>query len=196
MLVISPVEPKYLFGKTFKASFEVEENLSSWNSTVFSGTVEKGRFSVGDCVYVMNSNYRIFARGRIKELIGYDEVLDDVEVNTFVSNFEIDTEFPDVDEPLYIVKLDKKHPKDIFVIITRTYDSVFIDYACDLKTAICKFLNRDLVDDGDLEEVWSGLKQVRVQSILSNLNTQGRDVMTYSDRVVELLFLPEDNPME
>ena len=172
MLVISPIKAEYLFGYSFKASFDAEDNLSYMDDTAFSGFVEHGCFSVGDYVYVMNNNYKIFAQGRISEIMGYDGPL------------------KKATSGMYIPRIDTK---DIFVIITRTYDSVFVDYACDYKTAICKFLNRDLLDDNSLEDVWKNLKPVQVQGILSNLNTKGRDETLYPDRRMELIYLPEKN---
>ena len=59
MLVISPIKAEYLFGYSFKASFDAEDNLSYMDDTAFSGFVEHGCFSVGDYVYVMNNNYKI-----------------------------------------------------------------------------------------------------------------------------------------
>lgn len=193
MLVISPIKAEYLFGYSFKASFDAEDNLSYMDDTAFSGFVEHGCFSVGDYVYVMNNNYKIFAQGRISEIMGYDGPLKKATSGMYIPRIDIDAELSASDDSLHIVKLNKKAPKDIFVIITRTYDSVFVDYACDYKTAICKFLNRDLLDDNSLEDVWKNLKPVQVQGILSNLNTKGRDETLYPDRRMELIYLPEKN---
>ena len=189
MLVVSPVVPQYLFGENFSASFEVEENLSSETAT-FSGYVEYGTFKLGDYVYVMNRYYKILACGRISSLVSYERDLACANEDTFIFNFGIDAELCETDELLYVVKLDRALSKDVFILVTHTEEDVLIDYACDLKTAICKYLNKSLKDDDNLEDVWTGLNQVEVQALLRKLKTEGKDTIFYPDRQIELIYLP------
>lgn len=192
MFVIPYTAPNYLFGKKFLASFEAYENISSINNAIFSGVVDFGEFNIGDTVYIMNSNYKVLGYGKITVMLSYENSLNTAKSGTFLSSLEIETGISDINEPIFIIKPDKNHMQDLFIIKTQDCDVFFVDYAFDFKTAICKYINANFeTSEVALEETWNKLSANKVKQIISNLNAEGKDEMITDDGLVELIYIPE-----